>query len=86
MKAFNTISYAVMANPVVNGEPVTMFYCGDDSAAKKVAHQLATELGFNAVDAGPLTQARVLDPFALLWISLAFQQGFGPHWGFKLLR
>jgi hypothetical protein len=35
---------------------------------------LASELGFETVDAGPLTQARALEPFALLWISLAFAQ------------
>jgi NADPH-dependent F420 reductase len=86
VKAFNTIGYAVMANPVVNGEPVVMFYCGDDAEAKKVVAQLATDLGFNAVDAGPLTQARLLEPLALLWISLAFKQGFGFHWGFKVLK
>jgi NADPH-dependent F420 reductase len=86
VKAFNTVGFPVMANPMVNGEPVVMFYCGDDAEAKKVVAQLATELGFNAVDAGPLTQARVLEPFALLWISLAFKQGFGAHWGFKILR
>jgi hypothetical protein len=86
VKAFNTVGYAVMGDPIVNGEPVVMFYCGDDAEAKKVTAQLATDLGFNAVDAGPLTQARLLEPFALLWISLAFKQGFGFHWGFKILK
>lgn len=86
VKAFNTVGYPVMADPVVNGEPVVLFYCGDDAEAKKVTAQLATELGFNAVDAGPLTQARLLEPFALLWISLAFKQGFGFHWGFRVVK
>jgi NADPH-dependent F420 reductase len=86
VKAFNTVGYPVMASPVVGGESVVLFYCGDDADAKKVTAQLATELGFNAVDAGPLTQARLLEPFALLWISLAIKQGFGFHWGFKVLK
>jgi predicted dinucleotide-binding enzyme len=43
-------------------------------------------LGFEAVDAGPLTQARLLEPFALLWISLAFKAGLGREFAFKLLR
>ena len=85
VKAFNTIGYPVMAKPVINGEPVVMFYCGDDAEAKKIVGQLALELGFNAMDAGPLTQARVLEPFALLWISLTFKQGFGAYWGFKVI-
>jgi NADPH-dependent F420 reductase len=86
VKAFNTVGYPVMADPTVGGERAVLFYCGDDAAAKKVAAELATGLGFNAVDAGPLTQARVLEPFALLWISLAIKQGFGFHWGFKVLK
>jgi hypothetical protein len=30
--------------------------------------------------------ARLLEPFALLWITLALKQGFGFHWGFKVLK
>ena len=48
--------------------------------------QLTSDLGFDAVDAGMLAQARLLEPFALLWISLALKQGFGMHWGFKILK
>ena len=86
VKAFNTIGAPVMGDPKVNGEGVAMFYCGDDADAKRTVAQLATELGFDARDAGPLTQARLLEPFALLWISLAFKQGYGFHWGFKVMK
>ena len=86
VKAFNTVGFPVMADPVIGGEKVVLFYCGDDAAAKEVTGQLARELGFNAVDAGPLRQARVLEPFALLWITLAMKQGFGFHWGFKVVK
>jgi hypothetical protein len=77
VKAFNTVGFPVMEDPIINGERVVMFYCGDDAEAKKVTAQLATELGFNAVDAGPLVQGRLLESFALLWISLAFKQASG---------
>jgi NADPH-dependent F420 reductase len=86
VKAFNTVGVAVMANPVIGGQKVVLFYCGDDAEARKVVGQLAAELGFDPVDAGPLTQARLLEPFALLWISLAMKQGFGFHWGFKVVK
>jgi predicted dinucleotide-binding enzyme len=33
--------------------------------------KLIAKLGFEALDAGPLKQAGVLEPFAMLWISLA---------------
>jgi NADPH-dependent F420 reductase len=86
VKAFNTVGFNIMANPAFGTERPVMFYCGDDSAAKKTVHHLAEELGFEAVDAGPLTQARLLEPFALLWITLANFHGLGREIGFKLLR
>jgi predicted dinucleotide-binding enzyme len=62
-----------------------MFYCGDDAEAKGVARRLATELGFDAVDAGGLERARLLEALALLWISLAVG-GMGREIAFKLAR
>jgi len=86
VKIFNTTGYPNMANPDYNGQRATMFYCGDDEAAKKSAAALAEDLGFEAVDAGPLRQARYLEPLAFLWISLALQQGLGVNIAFKLMR
>jgi hypothetical protein len=34
----------------------------------------------------PLTQALLVQPFALLWISPAFKAGLGREFAFKLLR
>jgi len=86
VKAFNTVGNNVMADSKFVSGRVAMFYCGDDTSAKKVAAGLATELGFDALDAGPLSQCRVLEPFALLWISLAFKAGFGREIGFQFMR
>jgi len=85
VKIFNTIGYNIMADPAFPAGPATLFYCGDDAAAKKAAHDLAAQLGFDPIDAGPLTQARLLEPFALLWISLAFG-GQGREIAFKLMK
>jgi 8-hydroxy-5-deazaflavin:NADPH oxidoreductase len=85
VKIFNTIGYNIMADPSFPGGPATLFYCGDDAAAKKAAHDLAAQLGFDPIDAGPLTQARLLEPFALLWISLAFG-GQGREIAFHLMK
>jgi predicted dinucleotide-binding enzyme len=75
-----------MADPVINGTRTVMFVCGDDEAAKPLVLQLASDLGFDAVDAGKLTQARLLEPWALLWISLALRGTAGRDFGFALLR
>ena len=63
-----------------------MFLCGDDSTAKLTVASLAEALGFEPVDAGPLTQARLLEPLAMLWISMAYAYGQGTNIAFKLLR
>ena len=86
VKAFNTIGSNIMENAAFGAEKPVLFYCGDDAGAKGQVKQLAGELGFDGVDAGPLTQARLLEPFALLWISLAFKAGLGREFAFKLLR
>jgi NADPH-dependent F420 reductase len=85
-KAFNTTGSNNMADPVINGISTVMFVCGDDEAAKPVVMQLAADIGFDAVDAGKLEQARLLEPWAMLWISLAFQGAMGRDFGFALLR
>jgi predicted dinucleotide-binding enzyme len=70
VKIFNSTGAANMANPTFANGPALMLYCGDDQSAKAKAAQLATDLGFDAVDAGPLTMSRTLEPMALLWICL----------------
>lgn len=86
VKAFNTVGYNIMANSAFGADRPVMFYCGDDAAAKQTVKPLVEQLGFEAVDAGPLRQARLLEPFALLWISLAYMAGQGREIAFKLLR
>jgi len=86
VKAFNTIGFNIMADTgFPDGKPA-LFYCGDDAEAKSVVGGLARELGFDALDAGPLTQCRVLEPFALLWISLAMKYGYGRDIAFQFMR
>ena len=63
-----------------------MFFAGDDHVAKSKAARLAEEIGFEAVDCGPLTHARLLEPMAVLWIYLAHAQGMGTGIAFQLLR
>ena len=85
VKVFNTTGYNNMQDPVYGGSPTTMFYAGDDAGAKGIARTLATDLGFDAIDAGPLIRARELEHLALLWISLAFG-GMGRDIAFRLVK
>ena len=71
VKAFNTTGLENMADPKYGNARAAMFVCGDDEGACAVAAQLARDLGFEAVRTGGLSGARVLEPVAMLWISLA---------------
>lgn len=85
VKAFNTTGANVMADPVVRGTPTVMFVCGEDAAAKATVLRLVADVGFAGVDAGGLAIARLLEPWAMLWIHLAFTT-VGLDYGFALLK
>jgi NADPH-dependent F420 reductase len=84
VKAFNTTGAENMVDPVYHGQSTVMLICGDDSSAKATVRSLAEELGFDVVDAGGLALARHLEPFALLWITLA--QKLGRNIAFRLVQ
>ncbi|MEJ2421429.1 MAG: NADPH-dependent F420 reductase [Acidobacteriota bacterium] len=86
VKAFNTTGSKNMANPILGEDRATMFICGDDARAKEVVADLADQLGFDACDTGPLYHARYLEPMAMLWVDMAYRQGVGPDFAFKILR
>jgi hypothetical protein len=86
VKIFNSTGFSNMANPVYDGKPIPMFYCGGDGNAKSIAAQLAQDIGFVPVDAGPLSNARLLEPLAMLWVWLAYPGGFGREFAFQLVK
>jgi 8-hydroxy-5-deazaflavin:NADPH oxidoreductase len=85
-KAFNQTGFANMADPVVDGRRAVMFVCGDDEAGKPTVLRLVSDIGFEAVDAGGSSAARLLEPFGMLWIHLANARGMGRDWVFAVLR
>lgn len=88
VKAFNAIFAEVYAARRVSlgGHAISTFYAGDDAEAKGRVRELLELLGFDAVDAGPLRNARYLEPLSLLNIHLGRELGFGTQIGFALLR
>lgn len=86
VKCFNVLGAQNFSQPSFDGQAASMFFCGDDRGVKDVVSKLGHELGFDMVDCGPLARARLLEPMAMLWISLAYKEGLGPRIAFKLLR
>lgn len=85
-KAFNQVGFNVMGHPAFDGQRAVMFVCGDDAVHKPTVLKLASDIGFEAIDAGGLVIARLLEPWAMLWIHLALARGLGGDFAFGLLR
>lgn len=86
VKAFNTIGAADLGNAQFRTQRADGFYCGDDAKAKAIVRGLVEAAGFNAVDVGPLRNARYLEALAMLWIDMAVNQKQGVNHAFKLLK
>jgi hypothetical protein len=85
VKAFNTTGAENMADSrYPQGQPM-MPVAGDDAAARRQVMTLATLIGFDAIDMGPLSTARYLEPLAMVWIHLAIKQGQGRRFAFARL-
>jgi predicted dinucleotide-binding enzyme len=86
VKAFNTTGANNMADSAYSGGKLMMPIAGDDTTAKSTVMTLASDLGFEPIDVGPLAMSRHLEPMAMVWIKLAIVQKMGRNFGFSLLR
>lgn len=77
VKAFNTLLASIQANPNAAGEPAQALIAGDDAGAKADVAQLASSIGLEPVDVGPLPFARHMERLAFFNIGLNATQGWG---------
>lgn len=78
VKAFNTIFaelYGLALGP--DDIPPQVPYCGDDTAAKDRVRAMIGAIGFEPIDAGPLRNARLIEPLALMTINFGYALGQG---------
>ena len=85
VKAFNIITAGHMVNPHLSDGTPDMFIAGNDDAAKAQVRELLRAFGWRgAIDLGPISASRLLEPLAMVWISYAFRHNHWTH-GFSLL-
>lgn len=85
VKAFNTLfAQVIHEGPLFGGAKGSVFVAGDAADAKAAVAALAESIGYAAVDAGGLKNARYLEPLAGLNIYLGYGAGLGtqiaPAW------
>lgn len=84
VKAFNSVGSARMVNPTFAGGRPTMFYCGNDAAAKADVAKILDRFGWEAADMGSAVAARAIEPLAQLWCIPGFRQNHWTH-AFRVL-
>jgi 8-hydroxy-5-deazaflavin:NADPH oxidoreductase len=86
VKAIPPAAALMLSNtPLVNGKPVAAFVCSDDAGAKAVVTSLVEALPAQAVDFGPLSNARFAEPAMMVIVRLAFGLNRGWRLGLSLL-
>jgi predicted dinucleotide-binding enzyme len=86
VQAFNMVFAQTMETGHAKGKALTVFAASDDAEAKAAVMSLARDIGFDALDAGPLQNARLLEPLAYLNIQLGHALGLGTEAGFLFVR
>ncbi len=85
VKGFNTVFAQHYATGLkINGQKLQTFIAADDEDARGKVKQLAEDIGLEPVDAGPLSNARYLEPLGFLNIQFGYVLGKGtniaPQW------
>jgi predicted dinucleotide-binding enzyme len=85
VKALNQVGAGVLGDASSYAAKPIQFVAGDDAAAKRTVTDLVEDLGFEALDAGPLKAARLLEPMAMIWIDQAMRNGMASDRAWALL-
>jgi predicted dinucleotide-binding enzyme len=86
VKCFNTVFAQHMDTGKVSGQQLTVFAAGDHDDARRTVLRLAKEIGFDAVDGGPLVNARSLETMGFFNIQLGYTLGLGTKMGLRLFH
>ena len=79
VKAFNTVFSQILdIDALASATKVQVFYAGDDKAATDRVGALIEQMGYDAIHAGALSNARYLEPVGEMNIHLGFALGHGP--------
>ncbi|MCB1486866.1 MAG: NADPH-dependent F420 reductase [Bauldia sp.] len=80
VKAFNTIFAELLGLKLSEPDtPPQVMFAGDHEFANHKVEALIRAIGFEPLDAGPLKNARFMEPVGLMMIQLGYGLGRGPR-------
>jgi hypothetical protein len=74
-KAMNQVGLEIMYSAKTLPRRPMMFVAGPSGQARDTVNQAVSSLGFEVLDAGPISMAASLEHLALLWVGQAFRPG-----------
>jgi predicted dinucleotide-binding enzyme len=83
-RAFSTVGWEVMAEPIFGDERADLFYCGPEDDRANL-DQLIGDVGFRPVWLGGPEEAETVDGLARAWFALALRRGLGRKIALRLL-
>jgi 8-hydroxy-5-deazaflavin:NADPH oxidoreductase len=85
VRAFNTLGWENLADPVFGGVTADLFYAAEAGHAHEVADRLIADVGLRPVWLGGVDVFDLVDSLTQLWFTLAFQRKLGRRLAFKML-
>jgi 8-hydroxy-5-deazaflavin:NADPH oxidoreductase len=85
-KSLNQTGFENLINAKTFSSRSLMLVTGDNAAGKATVMSLVSDLGLEALDAGPLANSEKLEHLARLWIDLAFKRGLGRAFAFTFVK
>ncbi len=88
VKAFSIYGFENFADSAFPGYDVkpAMLIAGNDAAPKQQVAAINTDMGFETVDTGALSQALHLEHMTLLWVKMVRAGGHHPHFTWAYLE
>lgn len=86
VKVFNTIDYRHFENSPFGTNQLCAYCCSDDQSAKKMAAQLADDIGCEPIDAGTLEMARSVEGLGFLILYCAYGCDYGIDITFRMVQ
>jgi hypothetical protein len=84
-RAFNSLGWEMLDDPVVGGTSADMFFCGPDGPPRAAVARLISDVGLRPVWVGGPEEADIVDGMLRLWFTMVMKRGHSRRLAFRLL-
>jgi len=85
-RAFNTVGWEVLAEPVIAGVTSDMFFCGPAGEECAMVEGLIIDAGLRPIWVGGPEEVDAVDGALRLWLTLVMKQGHPRHMSLRMLE